>query len=103
MTLDIPTHDIQYQHIRNLRILLLAEQQEYDTTFRLWQNARACKNWQEADRWRRAYAMWDVMLWMNGKFYYPHENPMNTQRRAFIRMKQYSVDIYPWNRSLLLG
>jgi hypothetical protein len=100
---DLSTPDVQYQHIRNLRVLLPYEQAEYDRVFSLWQDARRRKDWREADRWRSVYAVWDTGVSPTGQFYYPLESWGNKRRRVFIRMKRYSLDIYPWDQKMLVG
>lgn len=84
------------EQIKDIGQLLPEERDEIRQIYTQWQTARANKDWAKADRMRSYFYLWDTSLGDDGVWYPIFEHPLNRQRRAFIRMQRYGVDVYPW-------
>lgn len=82
--------------ITNLNKLLPEEVEELRSLYLAWQSARNEKRWGDADKLRSQFYWWDTEQGCDG-IWSPHfEYDLNRQRRAFLRMRKYKIDVYPW-------
>ena len=84
--------------VNNLDRLLPEEIEELRYVYTNWRNALKSKNYVVADRYRWQFYWWDTTLGIDGVWYPQFEHPLNRQRRAYRRMNNYHIDVYPFRR-----
>ena len=80
----------------NLNRLLPEEKAELSHLFLSWIQARLEQQWELADRLRLKIWYWDSSLCSDERWHPVFEYNLNRQRRAFLRMRRYGVDVYPF-------
>lgn len=83
--------------IKNLDLLLPEEKNALYAIYSAWIKAREEKRWKAADELRNLYKEWDSSLPSDGTWHPHFESELHRKARAFLRMRTYGVDIYPWN------
>ena len=82
--------------MNDLDKLLEEEREELRNTFLKWQQARANKDWEEADKYREVFSGWDSTLGTDGIWFPVFETSTHREQRARARMEKYGVSIYPY-------
>ena len=87
---------MKIKDIKNLDVLLPAEMDTLREIYLSWQKARDELRWEDADKMRAQFYWWDTEYHKDGLWHSFFEYSLNRQKRAFMRMRKYKVDIIPW-------
>ncbi len=83
--------------ITNLDILLPQERKEISDLLTEFEHYRSIGDYAKSDKARALLQEWDNALHIT-KIWLPHfESSEHRQERAFNRMKQYNISVYPWS------